>query len=85
MGSERAWSESCVIIGLLNSVRNIIQYPRHICDNSYEFKLESKILQKIYLQVFKAFYYFRRSINDTICYFRYFVFVVLRYYIQTLI
>lgn len=51
MGSERTWSESCVIIGLLNSVRNTMLYPRHICDNSYEFKLESKILQKIYLQV----------------------------------
>lgn len=52
MGSERAWAESCVIIGLLNSVKNIMLYPRHIFDNSYEFKIESKILQKIYLQVF---------------------------------
>jgi len=51
MGSERAWAESCVIIGILNSVKNIILYPDHICDNSYELKLESKILQKIYLQV----------------------------------
>lgn len=51
MGSERAWVESCVIIGLLNSVKNVMLYPTHICDNSYEFKLESKILQKIYLQV----------------------------------
>lgn len=51
MGSERAWAESCVIIGILNSVKNIILYPDLICDNSYELKLESKILQKIYLQV----------------------------------
>lgn len=52
MGSERAWVESCVILGLLNSVKSVILYPTHICDNSYELKLESKILQKIYLQVF---------------------------------
>lgn len=51
MGSERAWAESCVLIGLLNSVKNTMLYPKHICDNSYEFKLELKILQKIYLQV----------------------------------
>lgn len=51
MGSERSWPESCVIIGLLNSVKNIMLYPKHICDNSYELKLEPKILQKIYLQV----------------------------------
>lgn len=51
MGSERAWVESCVIIGLLNSIKNTMSYPKHICDNSYELKLESKILQKIYLQV----------------------------------
>lgn len=52
MGSERAWAESCVIIGLLNSVKNIMLYPRHIWDNFNELKLDSKILQKIYLQVF---------------------------------
>lgn len=52
MGSERAWAESCVIMGLLNSVKNTMLYPKHICDNSYEFKLESKILQKIYSQVY---------------------------------
>lgn len=51
MASERAWAESCVIIGILNSVKNTIIHPDHICDNSYELKLESKILQKIYLQV----------------------------------
>lgn len=51
MGSERAWIESCVIIGLLNSIKNTMLYPTHICDNSYELKLESKILQKIYFQV----------------------------------
>lgn len=51
MGSERAWAESCVIIGLLNSVKNTILHQKHICDNSHELKLESKILQKIYLQV----------------------------------
>jgi len=55
MGCERAWAESCVIIGLLNSAKNTMLYPRHICDNSYEFKLESKILQKIYLQVLYCF------------------------------
>ncbi|XP_025420820.1 huntingtin [Sipha flava] len=53
MGSERAWAESCVIIGLLNSVKNTMLYPKHICDNSYEFKLELKLLQKIYLQIFR--------------------------------
>lgn len=51
MGSERTWVESCVIIGLLNSVKNTMLYPKYICDNLYEFKIESKILQKIYLQV----------------------------------
>lgn len=51
MGLERAWAENCVIMGLLNSVKNTMLYPGHICDNLYEFKLESKILQKIYLQV----------------------------------
>lgn len=51
MASERSWVESCVIIGLLNSVKSTLLYPRHICENLYEIKLESKILQKIYLQV----------------------------------
>lgn len=55
MGTERAWAESCVILGILNSVKNTILYPNHICDNSYELKLESKILQKIYLQVLEEY------------------------------
>ncbi|CAH1724958.1 unnamed protein product [Aphis gossypii] len=69
MGSERAWAESCVIIGILNSVKNIILYPDHICDNSYELKLESKILQKIYLQIFRfcCFTILHPDSNITMC------------------
>lgn len=57
MGTEHAWAESCVILGILNSVKNTILYPDHICDNSHELKLESKILQKIYLQVLDYYYF----------------------------
>ncbi|XP_050533729.1 huntingtin isoform X2 [Daktulosphaira vitifoliae] len=54
MVSGRSWAESCVIIGILNNLKNILQYSNYIVDNSSnEFKLELKFLQKIYLQIFR--------------------------------
>ncbi|XP_050429862.1 huntingtin isoform X2 [Adelges cooleyi] len=53
MVSECVWAESCVVIGLLNNLKNIMQYSTYISNNSSEFKLEAKYIQKIYLQIFR--------------------------------